>query len=309
MTRAARALGVNRVDQAVAKVRAIIGPADIPASEAQAQSALDKLQNGESPTVEELMALEVVVRLLRPVVFSRNGELDDLPDQAGKNLQPAELKDLWSVFRDRVKPVLHSIGRIDSTGRGHVGSGFLVTDRLLATNRHVLDQLSFGTGVLAAGAAKVVFKGEKGSVDPPEHVIAIEGVAVVHPDLDMALLEIVAQVDRPRLEFADTHPAAGDRVVAVGYPAEDRVNNPLFLASVFPQPFGVKRAALGEVLDGGRLPSLFHDCSTLGGNSGSPVFSLETGKVIAIHRAGFFMYRNESVESGELLDLVRSVPA
>ena len=45
--RAARALGTHKVSDAVAKVRAIIGPANIPDSEPLAQSALDKLHNGE----------------------------------------------------------------------------------------------------------------------------------------------------------------------------------------------------------------------------------------------------------------------
>jgi len=48
------------------------------------------------------------------------------------------------------------------------------------------------------------------------------------------------------------------------------------------------------------VPTLFHDCSTLGGNSGSPVFQLETGRVIGIHRSGFFMYRNEAVDGASL---------
>ena len=59
----------HQVADAVAKVRAIIGPANIPDSEPLAQSALDKLHNGDSPSAEELTALEIVVRLLRPVVL------------------------------------------------------------------------------------------------------------------------------------------------------------------------------------------------------------------------------------------------
>jgi V8-like Glu-specific endopeptidase len=66
---------------------------------------------------------------------------------------------------------------------------------------------------------------------------------------------------------------------------------------VFANRFGVKRAALGEVLDGSESPTLFHDCSATQGNSGSPVFSLTTGKVAGIHRASFFMYRNEAVDA------------
>ena len=62
----------------------------------------------------------------------------------------------------------------------------------------------------------------------------------------------------------------------------------------------MKRAALGEVLDGTEAPELFHDCSTTQGNSGSPIFTLLTGEVVGIHRAGFFMYRNEAVDAAAL---------
>ena len=78
-------------------------------------------------------------------------------------------------------------------------------------------------------------------------------------------------------------------------------------AAVFGTKFGVKRAALGEVLDGSGTPTLFHDCSTLGGNSGSPVFAVATGRVVGIHRSGFFMYRNEAVDGGSLDAFVRGL--
>ncbi len=190
--RAARALGNHQVADAIAKVRAIIGPANIPDSEPLAQSALAKLHNGESPTAQELMALEIVVRLLRPVVLSRGGELSDLPDQAGHNLYPAELKDKWAKFRTLVKPLLPSIGRVETKEGKHIGTGFLVADKLLATNRHVLGALTFGAEVLGPGVARVVFKQEVDSTNGPADVVPIEGVAAIHPKLDMVLLTVAA---------------------------------------------------------------------------------------------------------------------
>ena len=290
---------------AVAKVRAIIGPANIPDSEPLAQSALDKLQRGEAPTAEELTALEIVVRLLRPVVFSRDGMLADLPDQAGHNLYPQELKDAWSAFRNLVKPLLPSIGRVETKAGKHVGTGFLVADGVLATNRHVLGALTFGSEVLAPGAARVVFKQEIDSVTIPADIVAIAGVAAIHPKLDMVLLT-VAKLGRPVVEMEPVSVTEATRVATIGYPAEDPVNNPLFLSGVFGGRFGVKRAALGEVLDGTEAPSLFHDCSTTQGNSGSPIFSLSSGKVAGIHRAGYFMYRNEAVDAQELRKFVQA---
>ena len=303
--RAARALGGHQVADAVAKVRAIVGPANIPNSEPLAQSALDKLHRGEAPTVEEITALEIVVRLLRPVVFARDGMLADLPDQGGHNLYPQELKDAWSAFRNLVKPLLPSIGRVETKAGKHVGTGFLVGEGVLATNRHVLGALTFGAEVLAPGAARVVFKQEINSVNPAAEIVAIAGVAAIHPKLDMVLLS-VAKLGRPVVEMESVFVTEATRVATVGFPAEDPVNNPLFLSGVFGGQFGVKRAALGEVLDGTEAPSLFHDCSTTQGNSGSPIFSLSSGKAAGIHRAGYFMYRNEAVDAQELRKFVQA---
>jgi endonuclease G len=299
--RAARALGTQRVKDAVTKVRAIIGPQHIPDSEAEAQAALDLMQNGQTPSPQQLEALEIVVRLLRPVVFSRNGQLDDLPDN-NRNLYSQEDKDRWSAFRTRVAPMLFSIGRIERSGK-HKGTGFLVADGLLATNRHVLAAITSGSEALGAGVARVVFKQEVDSTNPPEHIVDIDGVAAVHPKLDMVLLRL-RKLGRPLVAVSSANASAESKVVVIGYPADDPANNPLFLSGVFAAQFGVKRAALGEVLDGTESPTLFHDCSTTQGNSGSPVFDVNSGAAVGIHRAGFFMYRNEAVDANALREFI-----
>jgi S1-C subfamily serine protease len=290
------------------KVKAIIGPPNIPASESVAQAALDKMRQGQDPTPEELSALEIVIRLLRPVVFSRNGALDDLPETAGHDLHPQEYKDLWSAFRKKIAPLLYSIGRIEFADDGrHVGTGFLVSDRAIATNRHVLGVLTYGSEALPAGKARIVFKQEAGLTNPDSEIVPLEGGAFIHRSLDMVLLRI-AKTTRPRppIEVSSGCASESERVAAIGYPADDRINNPAFLTAVFQGQFGVKRAALGEVLDGTESPALFHDCSTTQGNSGSPIFSLKTGLAVGIHRAGYFMYRNEAVDAGALAAFVKS---
>jgi hypothetical protein len=197
-----------------------------------------------------------------------------------------------------VAPVLFSIGRIERGG-AHRGTGFLVADGLLATNRHVLAALTSGSEALAAGVARVVFKQEIDSTNPPQHIVPIDGVAAVHPTLDVVLLRL-RKLGRAVVDVSTTVAPEETPVAVIGYPADDPVNNPLFLSGVFGGQFGFKRAALGEVLDGTGSPVLFHDCSTTQGNSGSPVFDLGTAKAVGIHRAGFFMYRNEAVDAGAL---------
>ncbi len=300
LARANRAFGQRPVAEVVAKVRAIIGPPNIPDSETSAQDAWDKLREGaEDPTAQELAALELVIRLMRPAPLSLNGRLADLPDQPGHNLFPPEMKDRWSAFREKVQPVLYSIGRIDTKAGVLVGTGFVVAAGLLATNRHVLGALTYGAEVLAPGQARVTFQHEFGAANSPAHIAEIQGVAAIHPTLDMVLLRIPADA-RPAVGIEPAAVAAEHAIVAIGYPARDAVRNPLFLDAIYQNKYEVKRAALGEVLDGTLAPVLFHDASTTGGNSGSPLFSMASGRVAGIHRAGFFMYRNEGVDADHL---------
>src|SRR3954469_15252721 len=105
LERADRALGGQSVEKAVAKVRAIIGVPKVPDSEAAAQSALDKLKSGrEEPTPEELAALELVVRMMRPAPLSRKGVLDPLPSAPGSSTYNPQLVDQWNEFREAIKP-------------------------------------------------------------------------------------------------------------------------------------------------------------------------------------------------------------
>lgn len=297
--RADRALGSHTVTEAVAKVRAIIGPQNIPATEPAAQAALATLRAGGRPTADQLAALELVVRLLRPVVFIRDARILDLPDDAAHNLHPAELKAAWRAFGDAIAPLLPSIGRVESTDRTHIGTGFLVADGVLATNRHVLAALTSGTEVLAAGTAQVQFLEEDDRRNSAAHVAPILDVVAIHPTLDLALLAVPA-LGRPALRMAAAPAAESERVIAIGYPGEDKKHNPLFLSALFQGRFGCKRASLGEVLDGVAAPAFYHDCSATEGSSGSPLFHLASRQVVGVHRGGFFMYRNEAIDAAAL---------
>lgn len=52
---------------------------------------------------------------------------------------------------------------------------------------------------------------------------------------------------------------------------------------------------------------LTHDCTTLGGNSGSPVLSLESGKVVGLHFAGRFGIGNSAVRVSTIKALLDKI--
>lgn len=313
--RAERTLRHLTVEDAWRAYRAIVGmrPGSIPTGSRQAlaESALAKLRNHRlGPyTTEELDALEETIRLMRPSVYVREGELPPLaPDPAG-------IFEGWSDFRKCVAPYLWSIGRVDARRKNraktaylpyfrHVGSGFLVGDRLLATNAHVLRSATYGSNVIDPGTVRVWFKMEHAS--PQESFVDVAGVAGIHPSLDLALLELTAvpELDgRPSLPLAVKPTAVGDAVVTVGYPAfvEDTdAMNPEFVRVIFGRGFHVKRAAPGEILEASSPVSFSHDCSTLPGNSGSPILSMRDARVVGVHRCGRFMRSNEAIPASHL---------
>ncbi len=299
LDRAMRTFGNIAPADAIAKTRAIVGPGVIPKSEEKAQQAMEKLKSGKIPTTEELIALEFVIRIMRPAPLSHQGLLDSL-DEGGGDVHPPATVDRWNDFRAAVVPLLSSIGRIDHPNRGHIGTGFMVKPDLLATNRHVLDQLSGGAGVLPDAGAQVRFNVEEQANEPASTKGRLLQVKAVHPTLDIALFEIKMEEDRSPLSFdLETVVEDGHPIVVVGFPAESSGSNPLFADAIFRGLYGVKRGSLGEVMEPA-APVLYHDCTTLRGNSGSPVFSLLSHKVIGIHRSGMFTYRNEGLFAREI---------
>jgi S1-C subfamily serine protease len=302
LERAERAFKGLPVTEVMQRVRAIIGSGAMPATEQGrlAQQALDALRNMQRPTPMQLSALELVIRLMRPAPLSKAGVLEDVADDIKPNFNH------WSRFRELVAPYLYSIGRINLLPDEGVGTGFLVSESLIVTNKHVLNQLSRGTGVLERGQAAVRFRFEYGSPDPGDLDADITGVEAVHETLDIALLRVSTQTltsGRRVLELDDAPAAVGQEVAAVGYPFKDS-RNPLFVNAIYDNRFGVKRAAVGEIVKVG-APSVYHDCSTLGGNSGSPLFAMETARVVGLHCEGFFLYRNEAVDGASLSAFVR----
>jgi S1-C subfamily serine protease len=284
------------------KVKAIVGPNNMPAIEQSklAEEALNRMKAGKKPTPKQLAALEFVIRLMRPAPLAKEGALPDLDKQVAPSFPD------WPAFRTSIKPFLYSIGRIDIAPKDGIGTGFLVSDGILVTNKHVVDILSKGTGELEKGQAVVWFKVEADNTED-EKPTDITGVIAIHDELDIALLKVNKQKftqTRQPLELDPKSADTGLPVVAIGYPFDDSKRNPLFIKALFGKGWGLKRAAPGEVSSTG-ANSIYHDCSTLGGNSGSPIVSMKTARVVGLHRDGYFLYRNEAVDAASLSQFMK----
>ncbi len=110
-SRVSRALSGTTVEAAGQRMRAIVGP--VP--EGDAKLAIDKLEQGQIPTPQELAALEMLVRLMRPAPLCQGGLVGNLP--ADNHAFPD-----WAAFQQAVRPYLYCIGRIDSVAPENIGA-------------------------------------------------------------------------------------------------------------------------------------------------------------------------------------------
>jgi S1-C subfamily serine protease len=303
-----RSYGSLSLDPAKPVFRAIVGTDNLPdtAEGKLAKSALEKFKTGDmaGPTPPELAALEYLIRLVRPAPLFKDGRPEDFPAPEFRRAFPG-----WEAFQQLIPRWAYAIGRIDRINGDSAGTGFLVSSTLLVTNNHVLDFVSYGVRKLSQGQATVRFHWEYGC-PPTEKPVDILSVVASHETLDACVLQVspVDMTTREPMQVAEQPPDVLAEVVAIGYPFEDASRNPLFISQIFGNKFGVKRGSPGCVTGlGPKRSMVYHDCSTLGGNSGSPLVAMTTGRVVGLHTGGGFLWRNESLDCVALGQFVGSV--
>ncbi|MEX0167854.1 trypsin-like serine peptidase [Streptomyces sp. LMG1-1-1.1] len=266
----------------------------------------DELDGDESFGVEAIVLLEG-----RPAILVQRQDF-------------APQRDEWSVLdghRQAIRESLLRVGRVEVSGHPRldwIGTAFLVGPRTVMTNRHVAVEFSrfeegrgrwsfeYGMSARVDPAEELPVEGEPHAATAPYEIVEVVGV---HPDVDMALLRVEPSADgalpTPLAVAADA-PASvpGRPVYVVGYPAWDgRRNEPESMRRIFMDVYNVKRLQPGvatECTPGGLV--MRHDCSTLGGNSGSPVFDLSDHRVLGLHFGGRYRTGNFAVPLWELVD-------
>jgi endonuclease G len=97
-------------------------------------------------------------------------------------------------------------------------------------------------------------------------------------------------------------------VAVIGYPARDGRRNPgPDMARIYGDVYDVKRLAPGSLtkIDENYV---YHDCTTLGGNSGSAVIDLKTGRALGLHFSGSFKKTNYAVPAPVVKKLLAQIP-
>ena len=274
-----------------------------------ARSSVEALSLGHVPRPDQLSSLEAIIDAeLRPAIDIVNGSF------TVSHPLWADLSD--RPFRTRIESVMPSIGRIELPGHRRLpygGTGFVVGRGIVMTNRHVAEIFARGLGdrkvvFLPEASAGIDFLHERDQVRGA--TLMVSRVIMIHPYWDMAILAVdgLPSTALPlTLSLRDARDLVGHRIFVVGYPAFDPRNPERVQNDVFGGRYGIKRLQPGELQGGlqtasfGKLVySASHDCSTLGGNSGSAVIDLENGEVLGLHFGGAYHQMNYSVPSAAL---------
>ena len=168
------------------------------------------------------------------------------------------------IAKTTLRSTVH-LGMFDAQGNLlSTGSGFVIRNGRIATNYHVIEDISRG---LARGLVKLVGK---------EEVYAVEAILVVDKERDLAIVKS-AEIDVPALPLGDSDTVqTGDKVYVAG--------NPRGFEGTFTG--GMINAIRPEGVSLVRGKVLQMDASISPGSSGGPVLN-DSGKVIGISVAAY----------------------
>lgn len=266
--------------------------------------------------------LEAIVLLAgRPVFFVRENRIV-IPDNADIS---GLMLDRVNKALPKVEPLLPSIGRLDvlnALNFAHLGTAWMLRGNVAVTNRHVVEAFvshgSRGIQLLqnedgADYSAGVDFVREDGFRGKPAP-LRIAKVLHVEPSggPDIAFVELVSDHPLPKPIELDPDPVKDKQnVMTVGYPAFDDRNDEVEMQRIFGGVYGVKRCAPGQTRNvTGQRFTFEHDCTSLGGNSGSVILNSDNGRAVGLHFSGAYRRTNVAVRASAVLDaLARLKPS
>ena len=279
--------------------------------ETPSPAALEEPPRFEQDLVEET----IVLRTGRPVLAISRDEAQLVFHDVESEVWQDRLK----AAHDGLLAVIPAVGRIEVQNDPRfdwVGTGWLVKQDIIVTNRHVASEFAkqdgrrfvFRNSPLGQMASSIDFLQEyKNSAT---RIFEFSEILHIEPENgpDIAFLRLKSdRATAVPIGLTETAPSANGFVAVIGYPARDsRIPEQDLMDRTFGNVYNKKRLAPGEVT-GVKNSLVLHDCSTLGGNSGSAVVSLATGKAIALHFSGRFLEANYAVPAALVAERLHTI--
>jgi endonuclease G len=258
----------------------------------------------------------VVLEFGRPALLIRDGRFE-APESR-------ELRARLLPARARLEPRLRSVGRIELVNHSGLrwgGTGWLITDTVVATNAHVAKSFVVRedrgyppivdaiTGQQVGARIDFHEEYQPGDRKPPGLEVPVRRVLFMAPEseraADVALLELEKSESLPEpIPINPADPVDGMDIAVVGYPSRDLggVTSAEAALETFGEIYDVKRLSPGKVLIVDADDWFYtHDATTLHGSSGSVVLDLE-GNAVGLHFSGDLGRANYAVKPAVLLD-------
>lgn len=327
------AVGVETFERASWQLKSIVSASGLTLGDVDASLSAAMSRKGSRVTEQtRKVALEAADRVLtsQPLTVAHKEVVETIV--IGNGLRPAidiekdtfdPLPAIWSDInsaRADMTPLIRSAGRLNVAGHPRLsfaGTAFVCGTDLLLTNRHVAEEFMSA----ATGSSVLAFKpGMSADVDTKEEVdsddsilLRCTGEGAVSSEWDVALLRVEGLP--PGIHPAPLSSAAPDSfrdrtAATVGYPAFDEAENLIEQMLIFRGVFNKKRLLPGKFTDifpvqsyGQSVEALAHDCTTLGGSSGSLVIDVATLKVLGVHFGGESGVRNYCVPTWKLAEI------
>jgi endonuclease G len=278
-----------------------------------------KREDLETTTPNNQIGTEAIVLLVgRPVL------------QVINNTYEVPLSSEWqrrlNENRSNIEKAIPSVGRIEVKNHpdfNWLGTGWLVEKQVVVTNRHVANLFAKKTQAQTLEfrqnfrnelmAARIDIREE--FLQPEEIEFKVEKVLFISEEdgLDIAFLKVKSRSRDDNLplpmpiKLAKSDPSSGTNVVVIGYPAKDSRSDFAEMERIFGSIYDVKRLAPGQIFATGQPGILKHDCSTLGGNSGSVVLDISTGEAVGLHFAGKHREGNFAVSAAKVREALSSL--
>lgn len=273
-----------------------------------------------------MISLETIVEEVgRPAIPIRGGTISY--QDAFLDPRSEMIAERMKLAQERLEPLFPLVGRIDVANfwgnADFIGTGWQIEPGVIVTNRHVAqlvarrqtNRFEFRAGRFGDPMTVSVDYLHEMESDTRDSV-DVERIIWIEEDphkADIAFLKIADRSDgshRNRIDLAPEDATAGDAVAVIGYPARgstDDIPDQDRMDRIYGKRYDIKRIAPGTMEEDSKGWAT-HDCTTLGGNSGSAVVNLSRGEAVALHFAGLYMIENYAVPASTIRRYLKERP-
>jgi hypothetical protein len=277
-----------------------------------AQEALDTVAAGGTAhnlSDFQRISVEAIVQLTgRPAMRYSDGVVQDPPNEEGENERWQTLVNTARSKINRVSASVGQVGLLRADGSAEaIGTAWRIGTDLVVTNRHVAAVFARDAALTPSlwqldpnKRAVVNFNITDNATTKKSFAVTSLLYCADEEPVDLAIFRLDPAGDKLPTPLAlDFDPDSlgqefdmgaftrfdGEPVYVVGHPFRDMATSAT--STVFGVADGFKRCSPGLVTTLSALEHAFeHDCSTLGGNSGSCVISVSAHKVVGLHYGG-----------------------